>query len=338
MRNKVALGSSRVRGANGFEQLLGILTRRGPLIVFGLLLAGLALRAPSLLSVSSIQSTLVQASPIAIVAFGLAIVVIGGGDDAVVGGIDLSIPASAALATAIISDQLTNRGSGIFQALMLGIAAAMIVGLVNALLITVIGLTPILATLATFASIAGIIKVLTTNRRINVDHPAVLWIRDESIAGVSPAVWIMLVTFAVLWFVVHRTGYGMRIQTVGGNVDAAVNVGLNPKRYAASTFVLASVAAGVAGLLLVARGSGMSAGIEDRLLVDMVLATFVGAAFSSRNVVTIPGALMGAVLVAFMSNGLLLNQVNNSWVDGWKGTLVLVVVIAAALQTRRAKQ
>lgn len=320
------------------DMLLGVVVRRGPLIVFGLLLVGLAWQAPNLLSATSIQSSLIQASPIAIVAFGLAIVVIGGGDDVVVGGIDLSIPAGAALATAIISDQLTNQGSSFLQAFVLALLGALTVGVVNAVLVTVVGLTPILATLATYSSVAGIIKVLTTNRRINVEHPTILWIRDESVLGVPVPVVIMLLVFGVFGVLIHRTAYGAKLQTVGGNLDAAMTAGLSPKRYVASSFVLAAIAAAIAAVVLVARGSGMSPGIEDRLLVDMVLATFVGAAFSARNVVTIPGTMMGAVLVSFMSNGLILNRVDNSWVDGWKGALILIVVTAAALQIRRVKQ
>ncbi len=320
-----------------FDRVVNSLVRRGPLIIFGVLLVGLAWQAPMLLSPLSIQSSLIQASPIAIVAIGLAIVVIGGGDDVVVGGIDLSIPASAALATAVISDQLTNRGASFLYALALAFVAAVIVGLVNAILITVIGLTPILATLATYSSVAGVIRVLTTNRRINVDHPVILFIRDESFAGIPLPVIFMLVVVGLFTFLIHNTRYGRRLRTVGGNVDAALSSGLNPNRLVASSFVLAGVTAAIAGILLVARGSGLSPGIEERLLVDMVLAGFVGAAFSARNVVTVPGAAMGAVLVAFLSNGLILNRVDNSWVDGWKGVLILIVVTAAALQTRRAR-
>lgn len=335
-RMKISVG--RLRDRLKGDRLLGVLVRRGPLILFGLLLVGLAWRAPNLLSPSSIESSLIQASPIAIVAFGLALVVIGGGDDVVVGGIDLSIPASAALATAIISDQLTNQQASFLQAFLFGAAGAVLVGTVNALLVTVVGLTPILATLATYASVGGIIKVLTTNRRINVEHPTVIWIRDESLLGIPIPVVIMLLAFVALALLIHRTSYGAKVQTVGGNLDAAVSAGIRPKGYVASTFIFAGLAAAIAAVVLVARGSGMSPGIEERLLVDMVLATFVGAAFSARNVVTVPGAMLGAVLVAFMSNGLILNRVDNSWVDGWKGALILIVVTAAALQTRRSRQ
>lgn len=322
----------------GVEELKGFLIRRGPLLLFGLLLVVLAAGAPAIVSATSISAILVQASPIAIVAFGLAVVVIGGGDDVVVGGIDLSIPAGAALSAAVISDQLTNRGASFAQAFVFGLLAALLVGVINATLVTVVGLAPILATLAVSASVVGVIRVLTTNRRINVEDPTILWIRDTSIFGAPIPVLIMLMTFGLFGYVVHRTRYGMRLRTVGGNLDAGLSVGLKPRILVPSTFIWGALAAGLAGVLLVARGSGMSPGIEERLLVDMVLATFVGAAFSSKNIVTILGSMLGAILVSFMATGLILNRVDNSWVDGWKGVLIMLVVTAAALQTRRSRQ
>lgn len=322
---------------SGLQRAQALLVSRGPLLLFAVLLTALAIGSPTMVSAQNITSALIQASPIAIVAIGLSLVVIGGGDDVVVGGIDLSIPAGAALATAIISDQLTNRDASFIYAVALGILAAITVGAVNAFLVTVVGLTPILTTLATYASVVGIVRTLTANRRINVEDPTILWIRDSDLGGVPVPVLMMLLVFLGFGFLVHRTAYGMKLQTVGGSIDAALSVGLKPRPYVASSFIWAGFAAGIAGILLVARGSGMSPGIDERLLVDMVLATFVGAAFSARNVVTVLGAMLGAVLVAFMSTGLILNRVDNSWVDGWKGLLILLVVIAAALQTRRSR-
>lgn len=310
------------------------LLRRGPILMFALVLAYIAARSPAFLSSANLLASLVQAAPIAIVSFGLAAVVMGGGDDVVAGGIDLSIPAGAALATAIISDQLTNLGAGFAQAVLLASVAALLVGVVNAFLITVVGLTSILSTLATYATVVGIVRVLTANRRINVDHPSILFFRDERFLGVPMVVVLMLVAFGAFAFVMHRTPYGVRVQAVGGNRDAAETSGLRARPYTASTFVLAGAAAGIAAVALTARGSGMSPGIDERLMIDMVLATFLGATFSPRNVVTVPGALLGAVLVALMSNGLILLRIDNSWVDGMKGVLILIVVASAALQQR----
>lgn len=320
-----------------FQTTLNFLLRRGPLLLFAGLIIVLAAGSPSFLSGPSITSSLIQAAPIAIVAMALSLVVMGGGDDVVAGGIDLSIPGSAVLATAIISDQLTNQGSSFTVAVLCGLLAAMVVGLINAVLVSVVGLTSILATLATYVSVVGVVRVITGNKRIDVVDPTILFIRDSNIFGVPLSVMIMLVTFVILAFVFHRTSYGMGVQAVGGNLDAAVAAGLKTKGIIGSTFITASMVAGIAAVLLVARGSGSSPGMDERLLVDMVLATFVGAAFSSRNVVTVVGSMLGAILVTFMSTGLVLNRIDNSWIDGWKGVLILLVVTAAAMQIRGRK-
>lgn len=324
-RSGVSATAGRVRG---------FLIRRGPLLLFAALLIYLALGSPTVLSSGNITSSLVQAAPIAVVAFGLAVVVMGGGNDAVAGGIDLSIPGAAALAAVVISDRLTNGGWSFVPAFLLGLLIAVAVGIVNAALVAFVGLTPILATLATYVSVVGVARVVSQNRRINVTDPTILAIRDGEVLGVPAPVILLAVIFLAFLFLMHRTAYGQRIQAVGGSRDAAISSGISARRLTASTFLVAGVAAGIAAILLIARGSGSSPGMDERLLVDMVLATFVGAAFSPRNVVTIPGALLGALLVSFMSNGLILNRVANSWVDGWKGALILLVVSAAALQNR----
>jgi ribose transport system permease protein len=338
MSNKALQVLNKAKPGNlDFQTFTDFLMKRGPLLLFAILIIVLALGSSSFLSGPSLSSSLVQAAPIAIIAMALSLVVMGGGDDVVAGGIDLSLPGSAALATAIISDQLTNQGSSFAMAVLFGLLAAMAVGLVNAVLVSYVGLTSILATLATYVSVVGVVRVLTGNKRIDVTDPTILYIRDGNILGIPVVVVIMLLTFALVAFIFHRTKFGMSVQAVGGSLDAAVAAGLKTKRIVGSTFISAAVVAAIAAVLLVARGSGSSPGMDERLLVDMVLATFVGAAFSSRNVVTVLGSMLGAILVTFMSTGLVLNRINNSWIDGWKGVLILLVVVAAAVQIKSRK-
>ena len=89
--------------------------------------------------------------------------------------------------------------------------------------------------------------------------------------------------------------------------------------------------------MLIARGSGISPGIEEQLLLDMVLATFVGAAFSPRRVVTVPGAIAGAILVKALGNGFQLLNVDIFKIGILKGGLILIVVASAALAGRRQR-
>jgi ribose transport system permease protein len=309
-----------------------LLIDKGPLILFGGLMLYLALFAPHFLDWQNLTTILRQSVPLAILCFGLAVVVMTGGDDIVSGGIDLSIPAGSVMAAAICSVMLVKFGAGIALALGLGMLAAICVGLVNVFLVVIIGLPPLLATLANSVAVVGLTNLITTARRINVNHSFINAVRDDSWLGLPISVLIMLVMFVLIAFLMHRTRWGLRMQAVGGSRSAAEISGIKPAGYLAQSYLLASLAAVVASVTIIARGSGSSVGTEEMLLVEMVLATFVGAAFSPRRVVTVWGALLGALLVNALSNGFALLRVNIFWIGGIKGALILMVVATAALQ------
>lgn len=311
-----------------------ILIDKGPLILFGILLIYLTIFAPYFLEWQNLMTILRQTVPLSILCFGLATVIMTGGDDVVIGGIDLSIPAAAVMAAAICSVMLTKLGAGLPTALSLAVLAALTVGAVNAFLVVVVGLTPLLATLSSSVAVVGITKLITTHRRINVDNTFINMIRDDDILGLPISVIIMIVVFFIIAFLIHRTRWGMRMQAVGGSRSAAEISGLKPAKYIAQSFIIASITAAIASITIIARGSGSSPGTEDALLIEMVLATFVGAAFSPRRVVTVWGALLGALLVNALSNGFALMRVDIFWIGGIKGALILIVVATAALQRR----
>ncbi|VFS68298.1 Xylose transport system permease protein xylH [Raoultella terrigena] len=114
--------------------------------------------------------------------------------------------------------------------------------------------------------------------------------------------------------------------------------GLNVRRLTVYVWLLAGIAAGLAILPLLSQGSGSSSGTATPLLLETVLATFIGAAFSRRRVVTIWGALLGAVLVNALSNGLGLLGVNIFWMGAIKGTLILIVLAASAVRHQGGNQ
>ena len=325
----------RARPVDG-RRVLRLLIARFPLVVFALLLVYLSVRSEFFLEWRNISSILRQSAPDAILAAGLAVVVTAGGDDIVSGGIDISLPAAATLGVGILSDQLVD-GRNLVVALLLAAAAVVAVGMANALLVVKVSLTPLLATLASSVAVVGITKWATNNRRITVDHPFINGVRDGTVASVPlPAVFALGV-LAVFSFWVHRTRFGLQLQASGGSRAAAEISGLNPDYYLARAFVIASFAAVVAAVVLTARGSGLSPGIEERLLLDMVLATFVGAAFSARRVVTVPGAMLGALLVKALGSGFQLLNVDIFKVGMLKGILILIVVASAALDVGRRR-
>jgi ribose transport system permease protein len=297
----------------------------------------LAVRTPAILGLANLQASITQAAPIAVVAMGLVLVIAAGGDDVVSGGIDLSLAATATLSTAILAKAMTERGLSFGVALALVGAVALGLGLVNAGLVVIVGMTPILATLASLVVISGLIRVVTKNRRTDTPQPVIAAIRDGQLLGLPLAAVLALALMAVLWLAVQRTAFGAHLRAAGAGRSAAVTAGLNPNRYLAAAFVIASLTAGFDGLLLAARGSGFSPGTEERLLVDMVLAGYLSPVFSRRGVATPPGALVAALLVALLTNALVLSRVDNSWVYGFKGALILTVVAVSSITARRSR-
>jgi len=305
-----------------------------PLVIFASLLLYLAIAAPQLRELSTLNLILKQSVPTAIVCLGLALVVMAGGDDVVSGGIDLSIPATAILSAGIIADQLANQGNGLLIALPTGMLAALTMGLLNALLVVRVGMTPLLATLASSVAAVGVTKVVTSSRRINVNDPFIVYLRDAEIGGLSVAVMVMLCLVALISFAAHRTAWGMKLQAVGGSRDAAQISGISVSGRVAQSFVIAALAGGIASLFVLARGSGSTPGSEENLLLEMVLATFLGAAFSPRRVVTVWGAALGAILVSILSVGFKSIGVDVFWTGCIKGALILVVVASSAYTSK----
>ncbi len=305
-----------------------------PLVIFALLLLYLSVVATNFLTASTLDLVLRQAIPTVVVCLGLSIVVMAGGDDVVSGGIDLSIPATAVLGAAIVAVLTVNHDLSLALAFPIAMAATVAVGAVNSLLVVGIGMTPLLATLANSVAVVGIIKVVTSSRRVNVDNDVVVWLRDGTFGGVSVGVLLTGMLFVVFFHFAHRTRWGMNLQAVGGSRDAAEISGIPSRRFITQSFIIAGLSGGLASMFILARGSGYTPGTEENLLLEMVLATFLGAAFSPRRVVTLWGAVLGAVLVSALSLGFKSIGVNVFWTGCIKGALILIVVASASLSGR----
>lgn len=314
---------------NVASDIIGLL----PVIVFVGVLAYISLYAPNFLTRTNLELVLAQSLPTVLLCIGLSAVVMAGGDDVVSGGIDLSIPATAVLAGGIIA-QMLGMGYPLLLCAGAALAVALAVGAINALLVTRVRMTPLLATLTMMVAVIGINNVVTQSRRINVRDPWIMDLASGRILGVPTGIVIVLAVALVCFHLLHRTKWGLNLQAVGGSRDAAEVSGLKADRLVAQSFLLASVMGFVCAFFVLARGSGSSPGVEDNLLLEMVLATFLGAAFSPRRVVTMWGAVIGALFVTAISVGFKTMGVNVFWTGLIKGTLIVVVVTMSTVHQR----
>ena len=314
---------------NLLSDVIGLL----PVIVFVGVLVYIGLNAPNFLTRTNLELVLVQSLPVVLLCIGLSAVVIAGGDDVVSGGIDLSIPATAVLSGGIVAQMLV-AGYPLAVAALAALAAALAVGAINAALVTRVRMTPLLATLTMMVAVIGVNNVVTQSRRINVRDPWIMELATGRTFGVPTGILVVLAIALLAFHLVHRTRWGLNLQAVGGSRDAAEVSGLKVDRLVAQSFLLAAFMGFVCSFFVLARGSGSSPGVEDNLLLEMVLATFLGAAFSPRRVVTLWGAVIGALFVTAVSVGFKTMGVDVFWTGLVKGTLIVVVVTMSTVQQR----
>ena len=293
---------------------LATLIEKFPLILFLALLVWLSVQSPYFLSWQNISLMLVQSVPLAILCFGLVCVIAVGGDDVVSGGIDLSLPATAVLGVALLSLGLAEWHTPYLLLLALLAVVCLLCGAINGFLVLAAGLPPLLATLSTSVAFTGLTDLLTGQRRIAVSDPLMVAFRDNSVLGLPWPLIYLLGVFILFQFLLHHSRFGQHVQAVGGNRDMAQMSGLNVRRLTLLVWLLAGIAAGLAILPLLSQGSGSSSGTATPLLLETVLATFIGAAFALVALKTwhlpwqaaVGCALLGGVLIGLLNAFLIL--------------------------------
>jgi ribose transport system permease protein len=307
--------------------------RAGSLLTFAAVLVFFSATAPFFLSFFNFTNVMAQSAILATLAFGMTVVIIGGGGNVVTGGIDLSVAANLGLCAAVYAS-LIQAGHGDAAAIAVTLLAGLGVGAANAFAVVVVGILPLLATLAVMNVVAGLELVLTENTVLSASTPLLAAINDAGPFGFPNLAYILLITAAILTLLVQYSPFGLRLQAVGEHREAARAAGLPVARYVASTYLISGFFAAVAAILSVAYLSGSSTGSAE-LLLGVVVTALLGVVFSSRLVPTITGSLLAALFIGFLGNGFQLLNISSYWVSGVQGALILLVVAATSVLRRK---
>jgi ribose transport system permease protein len=298
--------------------------RLGALATFALIMAYFAVTARGFLNPFNFINVIEQSAILGVLAFGMAVVIIGGGSEVQTGGIDLSLAANAGLCAAVFAT-LTNAGYPAPLAVGGTLGTGMLVGAINGFAVVRLGILPLLATLAAMNVVAGLELTLTENTVLPTTSPLLALLSSGRFLGISTLAWVLIAATVIVGLVVHRTPVGMRLYAVGGHPEAARAAGLNVGLAVWSTYVFAGLCAGVAAILIVSRLSASTPGAGE-LLLSVLAAALLGTVFSRRFVPTIGGTVLSVIFIGFLANGFQLLNLSSYWVAGVQGALILLVV------------
>jgi ribose transport system permease protein len=277
---------------------------------------------------------------VGIVTLGVTLVIITGGIDLSVG----STMALAAITCAIVMQALSGTAfdtiplAGMVVSLGAGLGAALLIGLANGLLIARVGLSPFVTTLGMLSIVRGLAYAVTEGRGQAPTGPDVnlfYEITDGNIAGVPVAVIYLLVLAAIIGIVLHHTAFGRHVFALGGNEKAAALTGVAVERVKIAVYVLSSLSAGFAGILMVGWLGSAPANLATGYELTIIAAAVIGGANLSGGIGGPAGAVIGALLIEVIRNGLVLAGINAYWQIVLVGGIIILAVLVDRVRTLR---
>lgn len=242
------------------------------------------------------------------------------------GDIDLSTGSIITFVNVLCSYLMVNKGVPMGLAIIITLAAAIVIGLLNGFMVSTIGIPALIATFATQTAFSGIALIICDGQPINGFTEAFKVFGQGKIGPVPVPVIIMVLCFALGAFILNKTYFGRYFYAVGGNIEAARLSGIRTGRVKYLVFALSGFFAGLAGLVLLSRtSSGMGnagLGYEFKVITCVVL----GGVSVAGGYGKISGVVAGTFIIGALQNGMVLMNLNT-----WIQDIILGIVLVLAV-------
>lgn len=293
---------------------------------------------PKFFSTATAGNILTDWGSIVLLAAGQTLVIISGGIDLSVGGIlAISGVTSAWVMSTVLGFDINTSGADAHGPMLIGaltaVTTGLVVGLINALLITKLKIVPFVATLSTMGATLGFAIIISNGMPIGGpnDFSLISPINPEWMP-LSWAVVGVIIVVTIVGLFLHKSRFGLHTYAIGSNTFAARAAGINVELHLTKVYALAGALAGLAGFYVYIRlGAGSpSSGVMREL--DAIAAVVIGGASLMGGVGRMIGTVLGALILFTVQSGLIMAGV----APDWKKVVVAVLIAAAvAAQTLR---
>ncbi len=304
----------------GFQ--IGQITQKlGPLLGLIILIIIVTALNPSFVDPLNILNLLRQVAINALIAFGMTFVIL-------TGGIDLSVGSILALSSALMANLMLS-GLDPILAIIIGCLLGGVMGMVNGLMITKGRMAPFIATLATMTIFRGLTLVYTNGNPITglgESKMFQLFGRGYFLGIPVPAI-TMIIIFAVLWMVLHKTPFGRKTYAIGGNEKASIISGIKVDRIKIMIYSLIGMLSALAGAILTSRLNSAQPTAGASYELDAIAAVVLGGTSLTGGRGRIVGTLIGALIIGILNNGLNLLGVSSFYQMVVKGIVIAIAVL-----------
>ena len=278
-----------------------------------------------------------QVSMLTVVAASMTIVM-------VMGDFDLSVGSMASLA-GIVAAILFTLGYPVSAAVGIALVVGLVGGAINGVLVSLIGILPFIATLATLTVFSGTAFLISGGKTIfGRDIPEGFSgfarggvplgeIGDQALKLPYLTI-VALVVLALIWVVLEQTTFGRRLYAIGGNREAARLSGVRVKSLRLIAFALTGLGAAVAGLMYASRVASANPTQGSGLMLTAIAAVFLGMTMSEEGEPRVHATLVGVLILGALDNGLTQMSVDSYVRDILVGAIILAAVASSSLWKR----
>lgn len=281
--------------------------------------------APNFWTVGNAGTIIITASVIMLASLGQLLVVISGGFDLSIGGV---LPLSA-----VVFALLTTAGLPLILAAAICLVLGVAVGLIHTFFIVYLKINPLIATLATMSITAGLAFTLANGQTLTVPAEAGL-LGDRAIGTLPWHVIVMVILVIVMHIVLAHTSLGRRIYMVGGNGEAARLAGIRVTAIGGSVYVFSGFFAALAGIVMASQLLASNGGMGSTITMQSLAAVVLGGAALTGGRGSVPGAVIGVLLLGVIANGMSILHVPTFYQQVVTGLVLLAAVTLSRLQER----
>lgn len=279
-----------------------------------------------------------QLSMLMVVAAGMTIVM-------VMGDFDLSVGSMASLA-GVVAAVLLAADYPIWAAVSIALIAGLAGGAFNGVLVSLIGILPFVATLATLTIFSGAAFILSGGKTIsgraipeafgNFAREGIPLGDIGSVALSLPNLTIVaIVTVVLVWLLLEQTTFGRRLYAIGGNIEAAHLSGVAVRRLKLAAFALTGFGAALAGLMYASRVASANPTQGSGLMLNAIAAVFLGMTMSEHNEPRVIGTVIGVLMLGVLDNGLTQMAVDSYVRQVLVGGIIVLAVAISSFSRRR---
>lgn len=295
----------------------------GTLIGLIIIFAVFAILSPVFLTGPNIINIMQQSAINAIVALGMTLVII-------TAGIDLSVGPVAAF-SAVVCASMMVAGVPVAVALLGALAVGALYGVFNGVLIAYAGLQPFIVTLGGLSLCRALALIYTGGNPIFGIPAGFRSIVNGNVMGIPTPVIIAGVIAAVLWVVLNKTPLGEYIFAIGGNEEAARVCGVPVSKTKIAVYVISSILAAVAGLILVGRLGAADPILGNLWEMNAIAAAAIGGASLMGGKGSIFGTILGAIILGTLINGFTLLNIQSFYQLLATGIIIIVAMLVDRL-------